>query len=141
MFCLEFVLDRSRTETDNLLEVFNAFFACHCFLGTLPRAGIGFGSLAAYWQPDSVSDASVATNIAKSIDVLLNLPTQGTFNDVISFQYRRDAADFLVRDIASFFVRINRRFVAKFPRSLTSNAVQIRQRNDDLTIVRNINTQ
>ena len=57
--------------------LFSSFLlVSNCFLATLASACIVLGALTANRKPDTVTDASVATDVHKALDVELNLRTE-----------------------------------------------------------------
>jgi len=124
-----------------LLEILNAFFTGNGFLWTFAGAGVGFGSLTTNWQSQSVANAPITANVSQAIDVLLNITSQRAFDHVVLFEDRRKAADFFVGQIASSFVRIDVGLLAKLASGMISDSEQIGQRNNGLTIIRNIDTE
>ena len=70
-----------------------------------------------------------------------DLPAKLAFDDVVLVQQRGDPRHFVFAQLAGVGLRIDARLVAQLAGRLRTDAVQVRQRNDRRTIVRNINTQ
>ncbi len=76
----------------------------------------------------------------KPRNVLGHLPAKLTFDDVILVQQRGEPRDFVFAQFARVRLRIDARLVAQLAGRLRADAVQVRQRDDRRTVVRNINT-
>jgi hypothetical protein len=75
-----------------------------------------------------------ATNILQSLDVLLELPTQGAFHHVVRVNLDRDGSHFLIGKLASSTIGIDRGLLQNGLGGLGTYTVDVLQRVEDLLV-------
>jgi len=88
-----------------------------------------------------MTHTTVAANVTKPRNVLGNLPTQLTFDDVIFIQQRREAGQLVFLQFAGTHLGIDPGGMTQLTRRTWPDAVQVRQRDHRRTIVRNVDTK
>jgi hypothetical protein len=88
-----------------------------------------------------MTQAPVTGNVAKTRNILRQLPTQLALNNVVLIQQSRQTGHFILTQVTRSQGGINTRLVAKFPRRLGTNPVQVRQGHNHRAIRRDIDTK
>ncbi len=57
--------------------------------------------------------SAITGDVPKPDNVLVDLPAKRTFDRVVSLQQRREPAEFIFRQVARLFLRLDTRLVAK----------------------------
>jgi len=85
-------------------------------------------------------DAAIAPDFTKSGNVLVHLTTQLSFDNVIVIKEDGKPRQVVFAKVPGFQGRLNTRLPAKITGDCRTDAVKVCQRNDDLAVVRYINT-
>ena len=88
--------------------LFSSFLlVSNCFLATLASACIVLGALTANRKPDTVTDASVATDVHKALDVELNLRTEVASHFIFSLDNFANGGCLVVCPVLYLDVTVN----------------------------------
>ncbi len=103
-------------EVDRLFCHTNLLFCsfllvCDCFLATLASAGIVLGALSTHGQADTVTNATVASNIHQSLDVKLDFAAEVSLYFVIAADYFADSCCLSVGPVFYFDVFVHSGFL------------------------------
>ena len=90
-----------------MMLTLHALLAGHGLLLALAGTGVAPCPLATYGKSLAMSLAPIRSNITQSLNMLLNLTTQCTFNDVRRIDESADLAHLLIRQLGRALVRID----------------------------------
>jgi hypothetical protein len=85
-------------------------------------------------------DTAVAADILEPGDILRNLPSELTFDRMITVDYLGDSADLIFGKLVRANVRLYADFVKYLSRQIFPDTMDIRQRNQYYFVIRYINT-
>ena len=124
-----------------MLGVLYALLAGDGLLATLSSSGISLRSLSAYGQTSTMPKAAITLNLAKTSNILLNLPPKRAFNSVILIQMVGDAAHFIFGQVTGPNLRIDSQLVTDIDRENATNTKEVGQRNIRWLIVWDVHTK
>ncbi len=124
-----------------LTEFLNALLTSDRLTGALAGPGIGTGALAAYRQGPAMAVTAVAADFAQTVDVLLNLTTQGTFDENrVLIEDGDDLGDLIFGELFGALLRVDARFLEDLLGVGPTHTVEIGQRNPEGLVVGNVDT-
>jgi hypothetical protein len=123
------------------MEVLDTLLSSYCFLGALAGAGIGPRSLSADRQSATVSNAPIAVDVFQPGDILAYLTAKLTFDRVVLVQQGGHAGQLILAEVARPAQRVNPRLVAKLPRDLRTDPIEVGQRDPSRFIVWYVDTE
>src|SRR5437660_5513754 len=89
-------IDNFQLSICNLAHFLDALLAGDGLARAFAGAGVGAGALAADRQAAAMTQAPVTADVPQPGDVLLCLPPQRAFDDILAVEYRRQPGNFLV---------------------------------------------
>ena len=109
-------------------------------LGTLARAGVGLGVLAAHRQAAPVAQAAVAADLHQPLDVLAALAAQVTLDLELRVDVVAELRDLFVGEILDLRVRVEAELGGNLARRRLADPVDVRQPDLEPLLVRKVDS-
>ena len=99
-----------------LTQVLDALLPGNGLFGALAGTGVRLGALTADRKPLAVADPPIATDFTKTLNVLVDLAAQLTFNSVVVVEKNGQFGNFFFFEVFGAGQRVNTGFTAEFSR-------------------------
>src|SRR5690349_16300501 len=123
-----------------VLHVLDALLTSNSLLDALPGPRVRPCPLAANRQVPAMPHPAITLDVLQSANVLLNGTAQLTLRQDFLVEIAVDLRDIIVGQFRRLHARIDAHLMAQPECDLLSDTVQVRQRNIDELVVRNIDT-